>query len=388
MQYLKPRQRKRIVRHSDTNRKSFRWGRALLLVIFAFILATSTVLAYKYVQLHWALQKGIIDNSRLIDQPTSTIEIPSDSYEGRAVNILLMGRDNIDENGRVRPGDSGMGMRNDTTIIMHISKDRKRVELISIPRDALVKLPSCRRSDGSTAPAERGMFNSAFARGGAHGDIGSAAACAINTVQSISGIHIDDFVVVDFAGFRGMVDALGGVEMCFDKRYADPHYTGLDVGPGCVKMDGLKATNYARARHLTNTDGSDVSRIGRQQRLLGELISTALQKGLWVQADFAQQALENSNMSPRLGSVPTLLGLATSLSSINPEQVVFTTAPWTEAPSDRNRVVLTRQAEKIWEALQEDQPLPDGIERKDVLGNIRSTQTPEQPAKAPSTESN
>ncbi|AOZ72433.1 hypothetical protein BK816_03285 [Boudabousia tangfeifanii] len=386
MQYLPRSKTRRIAKHRSRRRPLFPWVRLATLVAVSGLLASGTAAAFTVNDLSIAIEKSVVETHKLVTPlPRETNEpLPPDSYDGRAINILLMGRDNVDEDGKIREGDSGEGMRADTNILMHVSADRSRVEMISIPRDTIVRIPRCPRSDGTVAPATRGMFNAAFSRGGAHGDIGSAAACTINTVQQLTGLTIDDFVVVNFAGFRGMVDALGGVEMCLDAHYADPHYTGLDVGPGCMLMDGLTAAHFARARHVTNSDGSDTSRIGRQQQLVGRLVTTALDEALWTQVSFAKEALKNANMSRRLGSVSTLMGLGNSLSGIDRHNIVFATAPWTIDPADPNRVLLTSKAELMWDALDKDEPLPDGFERKDAEGIVRDTIEFHEPSPEPS----
>ena len=114
---------------------------------------------------------------------------PDDPNAGQAVNILILGSDQRDGvNAEI--GGEVAGMRSDTTMVLHISADRSRVELVSIPRDSLVDIPSCTMTNGKTTRATHGMFNSAFATGWDNGgDMTSAAACTINTVQQNTGRH-------------------------------------------------------------------------------------------------------------------------------------------------------------------------------------------------------
>src|SRR5699024_7922614 len=141
---------------------------------------------------------------------------PLDPASGEPINLLVLGSDTRagevnDEYGTTPES----GQRSDTTMLTHISADRERVEVVSIPRDMLVTIPSCRMADGSwTEPRPETMFNRAFSQGADGGDLGTAAACTIRTLEEMSDVYVDDFVVVDFAGFINVVDALGGVPMC------------------------------------------------------------------------------------------------------------------------------------------------------------------------------
>ena len=167
------------------------------------------------------------------------------------------------------------GQRSDTTIVVHISADRSRVEMVSIPRDSLVDIPSCKRSDGSESyPQYNAMFNSAFSIGGQTGEVSDAAACTQKTVESLTGVYVDDFVVVNMAGFVNMIDALGGVPMCIEEDIASPK-AHLDLlTAGYHVLDGTTALGYARARTGTGLNGSDTSRIGRQQELIAAVAQT------------------------------------------------------------------------------------------------------------------
>ncbi len=140
------------------------------------------------------------------DRPAAPLP-PTDGSSGTPVNILLMGSDDRSgENGVI--GGKEEGKRNDTTLIMHIAADRSRIDVVSIPRDTVVKIANCERSDGTSQRGWTGQFNIAFANGAEHGSNADGAACTIRTVESLTDIRIDHFVVVDFVGFQDMVDAI------------------------------------------------------------------------------------------------------------------------------------------------------------------------------------
>ena len=98
-------------------------------------------------------------------------------------------------------------------------------------------------------------------------------------MEKLTNIYIDDYMVVDFAGLKNMVDALGGVGVYVSEDIDDPEYTQLKLEKGCHHLDGSAAIMYARVRHGVS-DGSDLHRIERQQNLMGAMMRTAMRKNL------------------------------------------------------------------------------------------------------------
>ena len=290
---------------------------------------------------------------------------PPDSYEGRAVNLLILGTDSRAGNNNV-DGSQGSedvaSARSDTALVMHISADRKRVDAVSIPRDTLVDIPECTTLDGGkTDASEDAPFNSAFANGaGSSSDdkkaVASGAACTLKTVEKLTHVRIDDFVVVDFSGLSKVVDSLGGVHVQVDEAIDDSEYTGFKLDEGCQKLDGENALQYARVRHGVS-DGSDLSRIARQQNLMRAMASKALSSNLLTQSSFLTSTLETLTTSERIGQISNLSGLAYSIQGIGVDKINFITMP-NEAADDENRVVPTENAKKVWTALKEDKPVP------------------------------
>ncbi|WP_234346482.1 LCP family protein [Cellulomonas timonensis] len=331
-------------------------------------LVMTAVLAFGATSMATALGKmeGNIDavdvTDLLGDVPVPTSTDPSDPNAGQAMNILLLGSDQRDGENAVIGGDAA-GMRSDTTIVMHISADRSRVELVSIPRDSLVDIPSCTMPDGSTSSARRNaMFNEAFAIGADRGgDMASAAACAMKTVMATTGVPLTDFAVIDFVGFIKMVGALGGIDMCIPTvmRSSD---AGLDLSAGQQTLDGSTALAFARARKGVGLgDGSDTGRLGRQQEFLSAMAKTIFEKNLLTDVTglvrFLDAATESVTASPNVARPANLAGLAFSLRSISTSNITFTTIPWAAAPSDPNRVVWTSEADAIWDNIANDRPM-------------------------------
>ncbi|MGN8245670.1 LCP family protein [Cellulomonas soli] len=308
---------------------------------------------------------------------------PDDPNAGKDVNILIMGSDVRDgENASI--GGEASGMRSDTTIVVHVSADRQRVELVSIPRDSLVDVPACRMTDGSSTGAYNGMFNSAFATGADNGgDIASAAACTINTVQKNTNVRIDHFVVVDFVGFISMVDALGGVNICIPEAIDSPK-AALVLSAGNQTLNGSQALGYARARTGEGLgDGSDTNRLGRQQRLIAAVVNEVLSKNLLTDLpsllQFASAATSSLTTDPGLASVDAIPGLAYSLRGVSTSNVSFMTIPFAAAPNDPNRVVWTSEADEVWANIASDVPML-GVEE---TPSATQTTAPSDPTTAP-----
>ena len=290
---------------------------------------------------------------------------PPDSYNGRAVNLLVLGTDSRagDNNVDGSQGDDEVSVaRSDTALVVHISADRKRIDAVSIPRDTLVDIPSCKTLDGdSTGAEEDGQFNSAFANGAGSGSdkkaVASGAACTLKTVEKMTNIRIDDFIVIDFNGLSKVVDSLGGVHVQVDEAIDDPDYTGFKLDEGCQKLDGQAALQYARVRHGVG-DGSDISRISRQQKLMSAMASKALSSNVLTQSGFLTSTLETLTTSERIGQIGNLSGLAYSVQGVGMDKINFITMPHEPSEDDPNHVVPTENAKKVWKALKEDKPVP------------------------------
>ncbi|MCM3534326.1 LCP family protein [Cellulosimicrobium funkei] len=294
------------------------------------------------------------------DRPEQTVPDPSDPNAGKPLNVLVMGSDaRGGENGHEVEGVEGM--RSDTTILVHVSADRSRVEMISIPRDSRVDVPACTTTNGKkTAPANT-RFNAAFADGATvGGDVDSAAACTVQTVESLTDVYVDGFVVVDFAGFQNMVTAIGGVPICIPEAIDSPK-ADLQLAAGWQTLDGAQALGFARARYGVG-DGSDLSRIGRQQQLLAATVNQVLSKNLLSDLGqiygFVDAGTKSLTMSDNLSSIPSLAGLAFSLQGATSGNITFMTVPNAPDPRDPDaKVVWTSEADELWAKVRADEPI-------------------------------
>ena len=230
-------------------------------------LLSSSVVAAAGGAYAWYRLEGNInaqDLSSLVGgRPDDEVEVDPTTGQS-ALNILVMGSDTralADGTGDQYGGEAAdPGARSDTTVLVHLAADRRSAALVSIPRDSMVQIPDCTAQDGTVVPAHRGMFNSAFSEAG--------PACTIKTVQSLTGIAVDHYAVVDFSGFRSMVDALGGVTICLPEAIDDKR-ANLHLPAGRQVVRGEEALAYARVRYIG--DGSDLSRIDLQQALMSSM---------------------------------------------------------------------------------------------------------------------
>ncbi|WP_062201003.1 LCP family protein [Demequina salsinemoris] len=311
-------------------------------------------------------------DSEYISSPVSTgdSDNPVDENAGEDLNILVIGSDvRTSENAAI--GGYVAGARGDTTIIVHISADRSRVELVSIPRDTRVAISTCESFDGQTQTGWTTKFNVAFANGYAfNNDPSEAAACVMRTINDLTGIEFDgEYVVADFTGFRDMVDALGGVPMCIPYDVYSKK-ANLDLEAGAQILNGKQALAWARARTGTNLgDGTDLMRIERQQQLIEAILEKALSVNAFTDIDvlskFVKAATESFTMSEDFGSLTYDFGLLYSLRNIDLDNVVMTTAPWAYAGDSSGDVVLTSDAETIWAAIRDDSGLQDALDEID-----------------------
>jgi LCP family protein required for cell wall assembly len=283
------------------------------------------------------------------------------------LNILVMGEDSRDCEGCGIDGESTAGL-SDTTILIHLSRDRKHAYGISIPRDSLVERPDCKNEDGDVVPgSSRTMWNAAYAYGG--------PACTISQFQHDTGIPVDYSVVVNFGGFKGMVDAIGGVDICVPETFYDS-YTKTEFEQGTHKVSGDKALAYVRVRHnVPGGDGSDIGRTRRQQAFIASMISQVMSANTLANPlkvvkflRAATKSLELSEVeSTGLGNIKELAGLALQFKDIGLDKIEFITVPFVYGQGDeRGRVVWTEDAAKIWDKIKNDKPLGDVLTAKSI----------------------
>ncbi|WP_243057229.1 LCP family protein [Nocardioides sp. SR21] len=313
-------------------------------LVVALVTAATVVFAYNQVD------KKIDVGPSIIHPPG--VERPEPELPTGAFNMLVIGTDARDCDGCSIDGEGGLG-GSDLTMLLHVADGRREAYGISIPRDTLVDRPECHDGEKSIPAATEVTWNEAYAVGG--------AACTVAQVESVTGVFIDDYVVVDFGGFKDMVDAIGGVQICIPYDIDDDeHNIHLDAGDRL--LDGEDSLAYVRQR--SSTPNSDLGRMKRQQAFVASMLSQVMSANTLTRPDklykFASALADSITTNPELASVGELVKLASSLRKADLDKIRFVTAPTSEFPTgDPNwgRLQLTPEADELWEKVIDDEPL-------------------------------
>ncbi|WP_449385927.1 LCP family protein [Cellulomonas soli] len=199
------------------------------------------------------------------------------------------------------------------------------------------------------------------------------------TVEQLTGIRIDGFIVVDFIGFQNVVDAIGGVPLCTREDLQDPD-SGLNLPAGQHVLDGPTALALARARHNLS-DGSDTHRLDRQQALVAATVRTVLDSNLLTDAPSLLRTVDAATSAVTVSGGFSIPGLAFSLKGVDPASVVFQTVPSGPMPSNKNRVEWTDEADELWARLRADNaPAPAATPEAPDAGAPAAGGTPGAPA--------
>lgn len=303
-------------------------------------------------------------------EPIKVLESPTPVPQSGPLNFLLMGTDTrTGQGGDFGSEESYGGMgRSDTTMLVHLTEDRKSAFVVSIPRDSMVQIPVCTREDGQVVNSRLDRFNSAFALAG--------PACTIKTFETLTGIKINHAVVVDFLGFSNVVDALGGIEVCLNFPINEPTAkgAGISLPAGVQTLRGSDALGLMRARY-TLADGSDLARIKRQQELLAITIDQVQRKNIIT--DFttlyrvATAATSSLRMDEGLANIDSLITLAQSVSGLRSKDITFLTVPFVLSAGG-NTVEWTEEANVLWSNI--------------IQSSLQSTSSTPEPEQTPESE--
>jgi LCP family protein required for cell wall assembly len=322
---------------------------ALSVAAVLVVVATAGFFAYRH------LDKNITSipmGSEVLGTNRPTKIVPSNAPH-EPLNILLIGSDTRQgQSGHIGGATPGLS---DTTILLHVNAARDLAYGVSLPRDAMVERPTCRRKDGNgTDPGGLSMFNEAYAVGG--------AACTVKTVEQLTDVHIDHFVVIDFDGFKQMVDALGGVEVCVPTEVNDT--TGhINLPAGTYTVKGQRALDYVRVRHdLGTAENGDIGRMKRQQAFLASMANKAVSAKMLINPirlyRFLDAATKSLSTDPGLASLKKLASLAQSVKGIGLDHIQFVTVPFESYAPDPNRLQWAPSAHRLWRRIRNDKPLP------------------------------
>lgn len=286
---------------------------------------------------------------------------PDADQRDEAVYLVMIrdtragGNADLLQSGQAMANDVG---RTDAMVLARVLPDQS-IDLVSIPRDTVVDIPSCERSDGSKSEPDHTKINAAYTYGAEADDNASASEagmrCAERTVSMMTGLTLGGSIVLDSKGVEGVVDKLGGVKLC---ATAEQAATIPGMPEGCNVVDGQTAFNFSRARDGVD-DGSDLARIERQQQLL-ESVAAEL-RGLSIPGDvptLLSMAHDLGSHVTATGGVVTLGNASMVLSTLKSGKIHTETIP-VNLTADGNNVVVSESAKAWWRAFAEGSPLPN-----------------------------
>ncbi|MGX1131117.1 LCP family protein required for cell wall assembly [Streptomyces glaucescens] len=275
-----------------------------------------------------------------------------------AINILLIGTDKRTGAGNESYGDSGSPGHADTTILLHVSKDRSNATALSIPRDLIVDVPDCptTQEDGSqkVIPGSQGVrFNTSL------GQSGRTPSCTMRTVTELTGITPDNFMVADFNAVKTLTTAVDGVEVCLAKDINDED-SKLNLPAGTHKIEGEQALAFVRTRHSVG-NGGDLSRINLQQQFLSALMRKLKSNDTLTDPakmiKLAEAGTKALTVDSQLDSIGKLKDLGLELGKLNVKNLTFTTVPVVDNPAETVKATVVphpTQAQEVFDAIAND----------------------------------
>jgi LCP family protein required for cell wall assembly len=332
--------------------------------VLLMILSGGAVVAYKHFE-------GNIGTEEFLEGPRPTPEVTG------PINVLVMGSDTREgANGTIGGDTPGLS---DTTILLHLSADREFAYGVSLPRDAMVERPACPRKNGNgTDPGGITQFNAAYAIGG--------PACTVKTVEQLTNIRINHFVVVDFVGFKNMVNAINGVTVCVPEEVNDT-VGKIELPAGTYKVTGQQALDYVRVRHDIGAPTGDIGRMKRQQTFISAMIKKVVSAGTLANPvrllKFLDAATDSLTTDPEFANLKQLASLGSSLKSIGLDNVKFITVPWEPWSEDANRVAWKPEASQLWRLIRRDRQLTPAFDADAVTpgsGDDTATASPSNTA--------
>ncbi|MET7380527.1 LCP family protein [Streptomyces sp. NPDC005526] len=278
---------------------------------------------------------------------------------GHGMNVLLVGTDGRDrisaqERRKYRLGGQPCHCT-DTMMIVHLSEDRERASVVSLPRDSFAEIPAhVDQNTGRRHGAHPVKLNAAYAEGGPN--------LTVRTVEEMTRLKIDHYLEVDFTTFMRTVDVLGGVRMCTAEPLKDA-YTGLDLPAGTHTLNGGQALQYVRSRHVDGA--SDLGRMKRQQRFLAALIERATSSRVLLNPmrfRDVTRAVLGSVRADKGFHTDELLDLGRAMRTFSPSSSEFTTVPLAQTEYSVKGLGSTVKwdraaADRLFRALREDRPL-------------------------------
>jgi LCP family protein required for cell wall assembly len=365
-----------------------------LLVVGRLLVAT--VAAAALVLTGGAYQWSTSKNHRLntisaLDLGSRDIVDPNAQYGDE--DFLIVGMDSrAGANGNMDVGtteDAG-GARSDTIMLVNIPANRKRVVAVSFPRDLAITPIQCEAWNPDTGEygplydadtkkwGSRNVYtetklNSTFSFGGPK--------CLVKEIQKLSGLSINRFIAVDFAGFAKMVDALGGVEVCSTTPLKDYELGTVLAHSGRQLIDSKTALSYVRARNVTTENNGDYGRIKRQQLFLSSLLRSLISKETFFSMSKLNSVVNMFISNSYVDNIKTrdLVQLGQSVQGMNAGHVSFVTVPTGVTDENGDEPPRTSDMRALFDAIINDDALPG----ENDMNATPSPPTSTQPSKGP-----
>lgn len=277
------------------------------------------------------------------------------------LNVLVLGSDARDSEANKDLGGArdtaGEPPRADVIMLMHISADRSNMSVVSIPRDTRMPIPECTDTTTGTVykATEKDIINESLGRGG--------AGCTRAAIQNLTGVYIDHWMTVDFAGVVKMADAVGNVEVCVKQNIWD-HPTpaqkggsGLKLKAGTWPVKGQQALQWLRTRHAF---GDDAGRAKAQHMYLNSMMRNLQSQSLFTNParlnNLATKAMEAFRVSKEIGTPKKLYDLGMELKSVPANRMTMLTMPHLADPQNpaAHYIPAKADAAKIWTLLRND----------------------------------
>ncbi|GAA2497593.1 LCP family protein [Streptomyces longisporus] len=348
-------------------RRVLRWAAIVLAVV---ILGTAGAAYLYYQHLNANIRKDALN---LGDEKDRAAESKANAAGQTPLNILLIGSDARDSKENQKLGGAkdtfNTAPRADVQMLLHVSADRTNMSVVSMPRDTLVDIPKCTDPDNGKVygALTSAITNDSLGRGG--------PGCTVATWEKLTDIHIDHFMMIDFAGVVSMADAIGGVPVCVDanvySKSSDGHGSGLKLKEGTTYVKGVQALQWLRTRYGFE-DNTDIARAKAQHQYMNAMVRQLRENAtlgnpneLRKLAETATKALTVDN---GLGTVAKLYDLSKELRKVPTKRITMTTMPWQYSTTNSGRVVpRPGDAAKLFRLVREDIAL-DGKGKKKSAG--------------------
>ncbi|GAB3176299.1 LCP family protein [Streptomyces incanus] len=336
---------RRPVKKKSKAKKALLWTGGTM----AFVVLATAVGGYLYLE---HLNNNI---NTVSDDGASTGGFQKD----RAINILLIGTDKRTGEGNDGYGDKDSAGHADTTLLLHVSKDRTNATALSIPRDLIVDIPDCPTTmEDGTEKVIPGLQGARFNR--SLGQSERTPSCTMRTVTELTGITPDNFMVADFNAIKTLTTAVGGVDVCVAEDVNDKD-SKLELSKGPHTIQGEQALAFVRTRHSWGNKG-DLDRIKVQQQFLGALMRQLKSNDTLTSptkmVKLAEAGTEALTVDSQLDNINKLKDLGLELGKLNVKNLAFITLPVKDNPAETTVkatvIVDDSKAPEVFDLIQND----------------------------------